>query len=179
MIRAPERLDAPRAKRWDGVGLASALTALFAAGCGVSEGNLQKALDLATAEFNSGVRWRRYQTAAAHLVPSLRNGFLTRAEENDEALHVSMVENLRLDYQAKERRAELRYRFHWHRSSEGILKKTVVIEEWRWLGERWILARIRQGSGPPFPLFEGLAPPRPATRPAPPARTEGRVRPSP
>ena len=90
-----------------------------------------------------------------------------------------MVEDLRVELAAKDRKAVLRYRYQWHRASEGILKKSVVIEEWIWLGEAWRLLRIRHGSGPPFPLFDGLAPARRPARPAPPREAKPRTSASP
>ncbi|MDY0000718.1 MAG: hypothetical protein RBU30_05445 [Polyangia bacterium] len=131
---------------------------LLGVSCQTSEGNLHKALALAAYDFNTGVRWGRHQAAAAHFAPSLKNAFLTRSEEQDDSIHISMVEELRVDLLAKGRKAELRYRYHWHRTREGILNKTVVIEEWTWQNEAWRLTRIRHGSGPQFPLFDGLAP---------------------
>lgn len=128
---------------------------------------MHKAIALASYDFNTNVRWGRFQAAAAHLDPSLRGTFLTRSEANDEALHISMVEELRLELAAKQRKAVARYRYHWHRATEGILRKTVVIEEWFWQGTFWRISRIRQGSGPLFPLFEGLAPTQRPARPGP------------
>jgi hypothetical protein len=144
------------------------LVGLLGTSCTATEGNLYKALALASYDFNTNVRWGRYQEAAAHLDPSLRNSFLTRTEDADDALNISMVEELRQELADKGRKAEMRYRYHWHRTKEGILRKTVVIEEWIWLGAAWRLVRLRHGSGTPFPLFDGLAPARRPARPAPP-----------
>lgn len=160
------------------IALAVALVALPVGGCGPREGNLRETLGQATFEFNSSVRWKRYQMAAGQLDPAIRSAFLTRMEENDEHLQVSMVEALRLELFVKEGRAVLRYRYHWHRSNEGILKKTVVVEEWRRRGDQWKLVKLSHGSGPRFPLFEGLKAKRPRPRPpAPPAR-KTRARPA-
>jgi hypothetical protein len=154
------------------------LFALIGGGCRPSEGNLRQALATATFDFNSSVRWKRYQVAAEQLDPSIRGPFLTRMEENDEHLQISMVEALRLELFAKQGKAVLRYRFHWHRANEGILKKTVVVQEWRRRGDHWKLAKLTHGSGPRFPLFERLEPPRRRARPTAPPATKRKAPPA-
>lgn len=169
------------------------------AGCTPGEASLHRALAAASVEFNSSVRWGRYQTAATHLDPSLKSFFYQSTEENDETLQISMVEQLQVtlvqeggDRKGKEqkgkerkgkerkaRKAEIRYRYHWHHASEGILRNTVVVEDWSWTGTQWRLVGIRHGSGPPFPLFERLTPPRPRARPLAPSTARQGASPAP
>jgi hypothetical protein len=138
---------------------------LLAPSCKTTQGEIIKLLNAATEEFNDGIRWQKHGDVAARLTLANRSAYLTAAETADTSIKVSEVEFLRLELSDRGRRADVRYRYHWYRTAEAVLQKTVVVQHWVFRQKNWVIERITPGSGPAFPLFAKLAggPERPRT----------------
>ena len=126
--------------------------------CPASSSSLGKSLAFASFEFNDGVRWRKYQQAAKRLSPTIRDQYLDHTEKADEKLNVSEINLLRTKLNVKDKSAELRFRFIWHRVSRGVVRKSVVVEHWKQINGVWFVVKITLATGREFPLFVDLTP---------------------
>ena len=58
----------------------------------------------------------------------IRDAYLDHTERTDEQINVSEYNLLRTRIDVKRKSAVLRFRFIWHRSNTGIVRKSVVVE---------------------------------------------------
>jgi len=141
------------------IALAAVMTVLSTMACAPSANSLGKSLAFASFEFNDGVRWRKYQQAAKRLSPKIRDAYLDHAEKTDEKVNVSEIDLLRTKIDVQKKTAELRFRFIWHLTSRGIVRKAVLVEHWKQIKDVWFVMKIQHVSGKDeFPLFVGLTP---------------------
>jgi hypothetical protein len=129
-----------------------------AMGCAPTTASLSKTLAFASFEFNDGVRWRKYQVASRRLSPVIRDTYMDHAEQTDDKINVSEINLLRTKIDIKRKAAVLRFRYIWHRTNRGIVRKTVVEEHWKQTNNVWFVMKILNASGQAFPLFVGLTP---------------------
>jgi len=135
-----------------------ATLALVSVGCAASADSLGKTLAFASFEFNDGVRWRKYQQVSKRLSPVIRDAYLDHAERADEKINVSEINLLRTKIDVKRKAAVLRFRYIWHRTNRGLVRKTVVVEHWKQIKDVWFVIKILHASGKEFPLFAELTP---------------------
>jgi hypothetical protein len=155
-----------------GFALLAALTSMNVA-CAPTADSLGKTLAFASFEFNDGIRWRKYQQASKRLSPVIRDAYLDHAERTDEKINVSEINLLRTKIDIKLKTAVLRFRYIWHRTDRGLVRKTVVMEHWKQIKDVWFVMKILRASGKEFPLFVGLTPEaqkRKKARPQPPRK---------
>jgi hypothetical protein len=142
--------------------LAALAVLLALGGCAPGTANLTKLLVDATDDFHDGLRWQKHEIVAEHLRGAAKEAFLRHAEAADGALRISEIELLRTQLGAGGKKAVLRFRYHWYRTSEVTVQRSVVAIHWRFEGKTWLVEKIEPGGGPEFPLF---APAPPASRP--------------
>jgi len=157
MKNCPQKLDPPRRDPGCRIVLLAALMSMNM-GCPASADSLSKTLAFASFEFNDGVRWRKYQQASKRLSPVIRDTYLDHAERADDKIVVSEINLLRTKLNVKNKSAELRFRYIWHRVNRGLVRKSVVVEHWKQIKEEWFVVKILQASGREFPLFVDLTP---------------------
>lgn len=154
-----------------------------ASGCG-GQRALRQSLAKSAYRFNSDLRWARHQSAASQMSRSLSNAYLTRTEAPDDPVRVSYVQISRVIFSPKKHQAALHVLVHWHQIDQGIQRKTILIEHWRFEREAWVLRQVEHSAGPQFPWLRNLKPPRAraaaatgAARPSPRSRPSPRARP--
>jgi hypothetical protein len=99
--------------------------------------------------YAEGVRWRRYEDAAAHLRPAERERFLDLREKLDKDLRIDDYEVTRVKTGGEA--ATIQVVYTWHLDSVGTVRETTV--EQRWVRERagWIMIEERERRGDDMP----------------------------
>jgi hypothetical protein len=140
--------------------------AFGALACG---GARQRADDLmdSVRGYNEGVRWNRYETAAAAVPPKERDQFIEEREDLEKELHISDYEVVRIGG-APDRTAHIEVKYTWFKDSEGIVRETRAIQTWERHGKAWMIVDERRSHGPEMP---GLREPDPGPA-APPGDAE-------
>lgn len=87
--------------------------------------------------FEEGLRWRRYDDSASHVVPGNRTAFLDERDELDEDLNISEYEIVRISMHGESASVLIKYR--WHKNSEGLLKTTTTEQDWEQRAGKWLL----------------------------------------
>lgn len=127
-----------------------ALVVLLAAGCGGQQKNVDDLIDSARG-YHEGVRWRRYEDAAARRVPAEREAFLDERSELDEDLRIDDYEIERVKIRTGHKAAILQVKYTWHLDSVGVVHDTVVVQAWEHRGRDWLLVTEYRKRGEPMP----------------------------
>ena len=141
------------------------LALVAAAGC-AARPNTTEDLAGEVRAYSEGVRWRRYEDAAAKLPPALREAFLDAHDELDEDLFVDDYEIARLKLHRDRNSAIVQVKYTWHLDSVGVVHDTVVEQRWRRHGKAWLREEEYRRRGEPMPGLED-APEEPPERPDP------------
>jgi hypothetical protein len=122
---------------------------LALAACG---GVQQRADDLmdSVRGYNEGVRWNRYETAAAAVPPKERDQFIEEREDLEKELHISDYDVVRVGG-APNRTAHIEVKYTWFKDSEGIVRETRAIQTWERHGKAWMIVDERRTHGPEMP----------------------------
>ena len=122
---------------------------LAIAACG---GAQQRADDLmdSVRGYNEGVRWNRYETAAAAVPPKERDQFIEEREDLEKELHISDYEVVRVGG-APNRTAHIEVKYTWFKDSEGIVRETRALQTWERHGKAWMIIDERRTHGPEMP----------------------------
>ena len=111
----------------------SLLIALTLAAC-MPPSTRGAALYDAARTYTEGVRWERFEAAAAVVPPAERAAFLDERDVLAKDLRITDSEITRVDQHG--RTAEVSVKHAWYKDSEGTLRETVVRQAW-----------VRQGLG--------------------------------
>lgn len=101
--------------------------------------------------YQEGLRWRRYDDAAARRLPAEREDFLDEREELDEDLRIDDYEIERVKFGQKRSMAVIQVKFVWHLDSVGSVHETVVEQAWEMRGKSWLLIAEARKRGKPMP----------------------------
>jgi hypothetical protein len=121
--------------------------------------------------FQEGLRWRKYDMAAAHIPPAARDEFLERHDELDKDLRIDDYELERVKVEDDTATALVRVKYTWHLDSKGSVHDTVVEERWERQGKVWRVVGSAHKRGEELPQGEVVAEtatevvPRPAPLP--------------
>lgn len=108
--------------------------------------------------YNDGVRWQRFNLAAAHVAASSRDDFLDRRDQLSEDLRISDYEIIRVRYDDAQHQARVHIKFTWHLDSRGVVHTTHVVQSWQHSKKTWILAGEKHLRGEPMPGVEPRQP---------------------
>ena len=100
--------------------------------------------------YSEGVRWRRYEDAAARIPPGEREQFLDQREALDEELRIDDYEIHRIKV-SKQDGAVVQVKYTWHLDSVGVVYDTVVEQVWEKRGVRWLLLAESRKRGERMP----------------------------
>ena len=114
--------------------------------------NRQDALVRITREYNSGIRWGRYQDVTAHLSADEAERFLTRAGNMSDEFELADNEVASIRFQDGGNRAEVVVDFTWYNQRQALVRRSVIQQDWRYRDGRWICDRQRRLRGDRFPL---------------------------
>jgi hypothetical protein len=131
------------------------LLLLFAAGCiaGMGYSTRDKVTE-ATREYNSGVRWGRYEQAAEHLPKDRRHRFFERHKALEDELEIADCEVVNLDIDTKKQEATARVDYVWSLKRVGLVEKTSTDQTWRKIDGEWRLSSEVRVKGSPLTLFD-------------------------
>ena len=86
--------------------------------------------------YNEGVRWERFESAASSLPPKLRSEFVDEMDQRAKDLNISQYDIVRVDKPTK-KTAKVHIKVAWYKDSEGTLRETHAIQTWERHGKMW------------------------------------------
>jgi hypothetical protein len=146
------------------IGLALLVPLALGGGCITPAQNRQDALVRIVHEYNDGLRWKRYDRVTAHLAEAEALRFLKTSAALGEEFEMADEEVVVIEPLGDDGlRAAVTVNFSWYNQRRALLRKAVVLEDWRFRGGRWLCDGQRRVQGDGFPLAsEADPPPRPA-----------------
>jgi hypothetical protein len=103
--------------------------------------------------FNDGIRWGRYEVAAAKIPTRERSQFIDEMDSRGDDVRISEYEIVNVDaHGTKEARVHLK--FSWYRDKEEIVRETHSLQTWERHGKDWFMvqeARTRGAAMPGLP----------------------------
>ena len=121
---------------------------VLAAGC-VPPSGQAFALTDAVRTYIEGVKWERFENAAAVLPPRERNAFLDERDLLAKDLRITDTEILRVTQ--RERRAEVQVKLTWYSDREGVVHDSVATQRWERQGKVWRLIDEFRARGEAMP----------------------------
>ena len=135
--------------------------ALFAVstviGCG-GAAKKQETVSAGIRDYGDGLRWQRFEQAAARLPSDVRLEFLDNLEDSEDDLRIDDYEVSRMILK-KRGLAEVSIRWFWHLETKGVVHKTTTTQLWKQSGRRWHLTSETHVKGeelPGLPIWEHL-----------------------
>lgn len=99
--------------------------------------------------YTEGVRWERFEAAAAVIPPAEREAFLDERDVLAKDLRITDSEIVRVEEHG--RTAEVSVKHAWYKDSEGTLRETVVKQAWERQGKAWRLVDEYRSRGDEMP----------------------------
>lgn len=107
------------------------------------------ALTDAVRTYTEGVRWERFEAAAAVVPPRERDAFLDERDELADDLRITDTEIVRVTERGN--RAEVQVRLSWYRDDEGVVRESVALQRWERQGKAWRLVAEWRARGDEMP----------------------------
>lgn len=127
---------------------ALAIAALMVAAC-IPPAARGAALVDAAQTYNEGVRWERFEAAAAVIPPAERAEFLDERDQLAKDLRITQSEILQITEHG--RTAEVVVKHAWYSDREGTLHETVAAQAWERQGKAWRLVDEHRSRGDQMP----------------------------
>src|SRR5436190_355189 len=86
--------------------------------------------------YNEGVRWERFESAASSLPPKVRSEFVDEMDTRAKDLNISQYDIVQVDKPTK-KTAKVHIKVAWYKDSEGTLRETHAIQTWERHGKVW------------------------------------------
>ena len=112
---------------------------LVLAACAGSTRNFGETLDLEAHGYAEGLRWRRYDDAAARILPAERERFLDARDRIDKDLRIDDYEITRVHLGKGHRDAKVQIVYTWHLDSVGVVHETTAEQAWEVRGKDWFV----------------------------------------
>lgn len=80
--------------------------------------------------FNNDLRWKRYDTAAQFMPPSMRGAFLEAVEKDEKDLNITDFEIKDVFADPDTGKAVVRVRIVWYMNNEAVEKRGMVTQTW-------------------------------------------------
>jgi hypothetical protein len=124
--------------------------ALAACGTSVGQKQTERLIESSTG-YQEGMRWGRFEDAAAYVPPEERDGFLDERDRLGEDLRIDDYEVLRVHMQNGHKAARVRVKYTWHLDSVGRVFETVTEQKWARHGQQWLLEEeiVQRGEAMP------------------------------
>jgi hypothetical protein len=133
------------------------IVALVLAACG-STRKYGEDLVFHSRAYQEGLRWRRFDDAAARVPPPAREAFLDERDQLDHDLRIDDYEITRVKLGKDHYEGEVQVVYSWHLDSVGVVHETTVTQHWERHGPGWYVLSERRRSGDEMP---GVAEPAP------------------
>ncbi len=128
---------------------------LLLAGCfGAMGYSTIEQVTTAAREYNNDVRWGRYDEAAKHVPPDVRQRFIDRHSSLDDELEIADYELTNIDIDKKKQTADARVEYTWTLRRRGLVEKTTTRQRWERRDGDWVVAREERVKGAPLVLFD-------------------------
>jgi hypothetical protein len=101
--------------------------------------------------YEEGLRWGRYEDAAARRLPPDREAFLDDRDALAENLRIDDYEVIRVHVDHTHAHAHLTVKYTWHLDDEGVVRETVVEEDWVRKGADWFVEHDSKKRGDDMP----------------------------
>jgi len=101
--------------------------------------------------FQEGLRWQRFEDAAAHVPPDERESFLDEHDKLSKELRIDDYEVIRVHFAASHDEAMVQVKYTWHLDNEGIVKETVTDQRWELRGLAWFMTEEHWKRGDDMP----------------------------
>ncbi len=128
---------------------AAGLVTVALLSCGGAE--RREPLSTSLQVYNEGLRWQRFEDAAARIDPAERDDFLDRRDRLADELKITGYEIIRARLDDRELEAKVHVKYSWYLDSHGVLHESHVVQEWERRGPLWILVREKHLRGEPMP----------------------------
>jgi len=86
--------------------------------------------------YNEGVRWERFESAATSLPPKVRSEFVDEMDQRAKDLNISQYDIVRVDKPTR-KTAKVHIKVAWYKDSEGTLRETHALQTWERHGKTW------------------------------------------
>jgi hypothetical protein len=100
--------------------------------------------------YNEGVRWERFETAASALPPKLRSEFVDEMDQRAKDLKISQYDIIRVDKPTR-KTAKVQIKVAWYKDSEGTLRETHAVQTWERHGKQWWMVEETRLRGDEMP----------------------------
>lgn len=107
------------------------------------------ALTDAVRTYNEGVKWERFEAAAAVVPPAERDQFLDERDELSDDLRITESQILRVTERGN--RAEVHVKLTWYLDSEATVHESVALQRWERKGKAWRLVGEWRARGDEMP----------------------------
>jgi hypothetical protein len=104
--------------------------------------------------YSEGIRWKKYQDAAARIPPGEREAFLDQREDLEDELHIDDYEIGRVKIRKGKDGALVQVKYTWHLDSLGVVYDTVVEQVWERRGVHWLRTAETRKRGERMPGLE-------------------------
>lgn len=121
-------------------------------------------------EYNDGLRWRRFEQVVPHLRPAAAEQLMARSAAAAPDLEIADQEVTMVRIADGATRADVTASFTWYTQRSGVVRKTLLAQDWRFENGRWTCVAQRRLAGEPLPLLhDATESPAPSTSDADPA----------
>jgi hypothetical protein len=100
--------------------------------------------------YNEGVRWERYEYAAAHIPPKERTQFLDDADMRAKDLHITSYDVVSVEKRS-DKLAYVKVKMGWYLDSQGTVKETSSVQTWERHGKSWWVVEEHRLRGDEMP----------------------------
>lgn len=100
--------------------------------------------------YNEGVRWERFESAASALPPKERSQFVDDMDQRAKDLKISQYDIVRVDKPAT-KVAKVQVKVAWYKDSEGTLRETHAMQTWERHGKDWWMVEETRVRGDEMP----------------------------
>jgi hypothetical protein len=107
--------------------------------------------------FQEGLRWQRFEDAAALVPPEQRESFLDEHDKLSKELRIDDYEVIRVHFATSHDEAMVQVKYTWHLDREGLVKETVTDQRWRRHGNAWWMEEEIVKRGDAMPGVHGRA----------------------
>jgi hypothetical protein len=110
-------------------------------------------LQEAVTNYNDGIRWERFATAASQVPPKEREDFVDQRDQLGENLKISDWDLMEVHQDGVDH-AHVQVKLTWYKDDEGVVHTTQAVEKWERHGQVWWMVDEHRARGDAMP---GLA----------------------